>query len=253
MSGIADIPLEPYDAVTIRRKAGYTIPETMTVAGQVQFPGPYALESRNERVSAILKRAGGYTPDAYPEGAYLKRFKTEIEKQRAAEVLKKLQKSVGDTTNNEVVAQEVTKEYNQIPLDLLASIRSLGSIQDIVVRAGDELYIPKFNDQVKISGAVLLSTQVPYQKRNNLKDYISEAGGFSGDAWPKKAYVVYANGKAATIDRFFLFKFYPKILPGSEVVVPQKPERKSTNVGEVIGIASALASLAGVVIAILRL
>lgn len=250
-SATANLGLQAFDVVTIRRKAGYTIPETVTVAGQVQYPGPYALSSRNERVSDILKRAGGYTPDAYPEGAYLKRFKTDAEKLKSQDVAKKLQKNVKDTSAKTIV-EEINRDYDQIPLDLPLIMRSPGSVEDLVVRARDELFIPKFDGQVKISGSVLLATQVPYQKKNNLKDYIDEAGGFNGDAWRRKAYVVYANGKAATTKHFLFFKFYPKILPGSELVVPKKLEKKGASTGEIIGISSALASLAGVVIAILR-
>ncbi len=250
-----NIPLQPFDVITIRRKAGYTLPESVTVSGQVQYPGPYALSKRNERVSDILARAGGYTPDAYPEGAFLKRYKTDAEKQKAQEVVKKLQKNIKDTlaAKDNAITEDITRQYDKIPLDLLAIQKSPGSIEDLVVRSNDELYIPKFDGQVKISGAVLLATQVPYQQSNNLKDYINEAGGFSGDAWRKKAYVVYANGKAATTTHFLFFKFYPKLMPGSELVVPKKPERKGASAGEIIGLSSAVASLAGVVIALLRL
>jgi len=248
----ANISLQAFDVITIRRKAGYTIPETVSVSGQVQYPGPYALSSRSERVSDILRRAGGYTPDAYPEGAYLKRFKTEEEKQKSFDVAKKLEKNVKDSTSR-IIGEEITREFDKIPLDLPLILRSPGSIEDLVVRYRDELFIPKFDGQVKISGSVLLATQVPFQKRNSMKDYINEAGGFSGDAWRKKAYVVYANGKAATTKHFLFFKFYPKVLPGSELVVPKKSEKKNMSTGEIIGISSALASLAGVVIAILRL
>lgn len=252
---LANIKLQPFDVITVRRKAGYTIPETVIVSGQVQYPGPYALKSRNERVSTILKRSGGFTPDAFPEGAYLKRFKTDLEIQRSQEVVKKLQRNTNDTTGTSTmfIKEDVVKTFDQIPLDLPLIMQKPESIEDLVVRAGDELYIPKFNGQVIINGSVLLSTQVPYQKGNSLKDYINEAGGFSGDAWKKKAYVVYANGKGATTKHLLFFKFYPSIKPGSEIVVPKKPERRGANTGEVIGIASALASLAGVVIAILKL
>lgn len=248
----ANIGLQAFDVITIRRKAGYTIPETVTVSGQVQYPGPYALSSRNERVSDLLRRAGGYTPDAYPEGAYLKRFKTEEEKQKSTDAAKKLEKNVKDTSAK-MIAEEITREFDKIPLDLPLILQSSGSVEDLVVRAKDELFIPKFDGQVKISGSVLLATQVPYQKNNSMKDYINEAGGFNGDAWRKKAYVVYANGKAATTKHFLFFKFYPKVLPGSELVVPKRSEKKNMSTGEIIGISSALASLAGVVIAILRL
>ena len=251
-SSISNITLQAFDVITIRRKAGYTIPETVTVSGQVQYPGPYALSSRSERVSDVLRRAGGYTPDAYPEGAYLKRFKTEEEKQKSIDVAKKLEKNVRDSASI-MIGEEITREFDKIPLDLPFIMQSPGTVEDLVVRSRDELFIPKFDGQVKVSGSVLLATQVPFQRKNSMKDYINEAGGFSGDAWRKKAYVVYANGKAATTKHFLFFKFYPKVLPGSELVVPKKSEKKSMSTGEIIGISSALASLAGVVIAILRL
>ena len=98
-----------------------------------------------------------------------------------------------------------------------------------------------------------METQVPYNPVQNFKEYISSAGGYSGEAWKKNAYVVYANGKAATTRHFLFFKSYPKIQPGSEIIIPKKIEKKGMSTGEIIGISSALASLAGVVIAILRL
>lgn len=247
----ANIPLQPFDVVTVRRKAGYTLPETVLVSGQVQYPGPYALSSRSERVSDILKRAGGYTPDAFPQGAYLKRYKSEEEKKKAEEIVKNIQKRVTDSTT--AVANEILRDYDKVPLDLAIILTNPGSVEDILLKAKDELFIPKFDAQVRVSGEVLLATQVPYQRKNNLRDYISEAGGFSTFALRKKTYVVYANGKAATTKHFLFFKFYPKILPGSELIVPKKPEKKGSSLGEIIGISSALASLAGVVIALLRL
>lgn len=251
-SANANIALQAFDVITIRRKAGYTLPETVVVTGQVQYPGPYALSSRNDRVSDILKRAGGYTPDAFPEGAYLKRYKTDAEKLKIQEDLKierKLSKVAMDSSNIE----DVQREYDQIPLDLPLILSAPGSIEDLTMRSKDELFIPKFDGQVKVDGEVLMVTRVPYQKKNNLRDYINEAGGYSADAWRKKSYVVYANGKAATTSHFLFFKSYPKILPGSTVKVPAKPVKPKASTGEVIGIASALASLAGVVIALLRL
>ncbi len=252
-SSAANIPLRPFDVVTVRRKAGYQIPESVIVSGQVQYPGPYALNDRSERVSSILQRAGGYTADAYPEGAYLKRYKTEAERIKAREAAKALQKNITDTTGSlRKLEQDLQREFDKIPLDIPGIIKSPGSIEDLVLRAGDELYLPKFDGQVKISGAVLMATQVPYREGNSMKDYLNEAGGFSSRAWRRKAYVVYANGKAATTSHFLFFKSYPKVMPGSEVVVPSKPEVKKTSTAEMIGISSAIASLAGVVIAILR-
>lgn len=252
-SAAANIPLRPFDVVTVRRKAGYQIPESVIVSGQVQYPGPYALNDRSERVSSILQRAGGYTADAYPEGAYLKRYKTETERIKAREAAKALEKNITDTSVSvRKLEQDLQREYDQIPLDIPSILRAPGSIEDLVLRVGDELYLPKFDGQVKISGAVLMATQVPFREGNSMKDYLNEAGGFSSRAWRRKAYVVYANGKAATTSHFLFFKSFPKVMPGSEVVVPSKPEVKKTSTAEMIGISSAIASLAGVVIAILR-
>lgn len=252
-----NITLEPYDVVTIRRKAGYTPPEVVVVSGQVQHPGPYAVSNQKERVSDVLRRAGGLTPGAYPEGAYLKRYKTQLEQETSQEVLEKLRKKVKmtdtDTTTNTVLEEELLREFDKIPLDLPLILREPGSTEDIIVRADDELFIPKFEAQVKVRGAVLLSTQVPFRRGASVTDYIAQAGGFNGNAWRRKTYIVYANGKAATTKHFLFFKMYPKVQPGSELVIPSKPVKKGASVGEVIGISSALASLAGVVIAILKL
>ena len=254
-SAIANLPLQPFDVVTVRRKAGYTLPESVKVDGQVQYPGPYALSSRNERVSEVLKRAGGATPDAYLEGAYLKRYKTDKEKEKSEDVLKKVQKNIKtkDSTNNNSLAEDIRRDYDQIPIDLAQIINNPGSVEDMVLRSKDELYIPKFDAQIKVSGSVLLTTQVPYRPENSFKDYISDAGGFAAEAWKRKAYIVYANGRAATTKHFLFFKSYPKVMPGSEIVVPKKAERKSGSALEMISMASAVASLVGVVIAIIKL
>jgi protein involved in polysaccharide export with SLBB domain len=248
------MPLQPFDVVTIRRKAGYILPETVNVTGQVQYPGPYALSRSDERVSDVLTRAGGFAPDAYPAGAYIKRYPTEIEKKQSLEALKKAEKQLKDTAAaNRTLEEEIGKEYVQIPLDLEKIMLSPGSLEDITLRAGDELYIPKFNAGVKISGSILQSTQIPYDPGNSFKGYIYAAGGYSADAWKRGAYIVYANGRAASIKRFLFFKSYPKVQPGSEIVVPKRTVSKGISTGEIIGLSSALASLAGVVIALLRL
>lgn len=253
-TGASTITIMPYDVITVRRKAGYTLPETVMVLGQVQYPGPYALSNRSERVSDLLKRSGGYTPDANPDGAYIKRYLTEEEKKKKQEA-KEVQRNISekDTVTLRNLEEGSKKTFVRIPIDLPAIMNNPGSIEDLVVRMNDELVIPKFDGQVKISGAVLLETQIPYNPKSSFKDYISNAGGYSADSWIKNSYVVYANGKAATTKRFLFFKSYPKIFPGSEIIVPKKPEKKGLSTGEIIGISSALASLAGVVIAILRL
>jgi protein involved in polysaccharide export with SLBB domain len=247
-----DVPLKPYDVVTVRKKPAFNKVETVLVVGQVQFPGPYALNTANERVSDLYKRVGGLLPTANLSGAYLKRFKTDDERKRVAEDARRLQSLFSDSASR--IIKDVEKEYDKIPLEMQTILKYPGSKADVVLKSRDELIIPKIDDQVRISGSVLQSTQIPYQSGKSFKSYISSAGGFSKDAWKRSSYIVYANGKAATTKKFLVFKHYPRVHPGAEIIVPQEPPAKSRiSATEFIGISSAIASLAGVVIALLRL
>lgn len=236
-----NITLRPFDVITVRRLAGYKPPVSVIISGQVQYPGPYALSSTNERISDLLKRAGGVAPDAYPEGAYLKRYKTENEKEQALETAKKLQKNAKDTTGT--VTNEILRGYDKVPLDVVAIMNKPGSNADIFLKEKDELYIPKYDAQVKVSGEVLLSTQVPFSSSNTFKEYISSAGGYTTNALRSKTYVVYANGRASATKHFLFFKSYPKVQPGSEIIIPKKREKKSTSIAEVAGFATVILSL----------
>lgn len=236
-----NIILKPFDVVTVRKMAGYKIPETVLITGLVQYPGPYVLSNSNERVSDLLKRAGGLAPDAYPAGAYIKRFKSFADLEKAKETAKNLQKNVKDSSA--FVTNEILRELDKVPLDLAYIIENPGSNADMFLKEKDELYIPKYDAQVKVSGEVLLSTQIPYNSRNSFKDYISSAGGFTKQALRSKVYVVYANGKAAATNNFLFLKSYPKIEPGSELVIPKKMEKKATSITEIAGFATVLTSL----------
>jgi protein involved in polysaccharide export with SLBB domain len=236
-----NIVLRPFDVITVRRLAGYNLPVSVMVNGQVQYPGPYTLSNSNERVSDVLKRSGGFAPNAYPAGAYLKRYKTADEKEHAEENIKKLQKNAKDSTG--AVANEILRDFDKVPLNLVAILEHPGSSEDIFVKERDELYVPKYDAQVKVSGEVLMSTQVPYQTNLKLKDYISAAGGFTISALRSKVYVVYANGRAKSTSHFLCFKSYPVIQPGSEVIIPKKREKKPTSISEVLGYITVLTSL----------
>jgi protein involved in polysaccharide export with SLBB domain len=259
VNGLADlsspgknISLQPSDLITIKRKPGYLAFQTITVSGELQYPGPYVLEKREERVSNLIKRAGGFTPEAYLEGAYIKRYNLEDKtNQVRQQTILNIQEQLNDSTN--FVEQDVKKQYDQIPLDIPKLLANPNSPEDVVLMSGDELIVPKYNAQVRISGSVLFPTQIPYNEKYYVKDYISSAGGVSESGKKNKIYIVYANGKAATTHGFLFFKNYPTVKPGTEIIVPAKEERKPFSTAEFIGIASALASLAGVVIAILRM
>jgi protein involved in polysaccharide export with SLBB domain len=249
----ASIKISPFDVITVKRKAGYTLPETVRISGQVQYPGPYALSARNERVSAILKRAGGPTADAFVEGAYLVHNKTLEERKKEEESIDRSKKIFNNASGLAQLEAQKSVTYIKVPLNLDKILNNPGSEEDIVLKVGDEIFIPKYDGQIKVGGAVLLTTQVPYSKNNSFGNYITAAGGYSADAIKYKAYIVYANGEASRSKKFLFFTRRPKVKPGSEIIVPKKAEAKKLNTGELIGISSSIASLAGLIIALLRL
>jgi protein involved in polysaccharide export with SLBB domain len=247
-----NVYLEPSDFVTVKRKPGYMAFQSIKVSGEFQYPGPYVLAKREERVSDIIKRAGGFTPEAYLEGAYIKRSNLSDETSLARQqVITNIQQQLTDSSK--LAEQTVQKPSDQIPLNMTRILAQPGSQEDVILMSGDELIVPKYNAEVKISGGVLFPTEIPYDEKYKLNDYIASAGGVAENGKKSKTYVVYANGKAATTRGFLFFKSKPSVKPGAEVVVPEKQEKQKITTAEFIGIASAIASLAGVVIAILHL
>jgi protein involved in polysaccharide export with SLBB domain len=251
---VKNIQLRPYDVVTIRRKPGYAEMQTIKVIGEMQYPGLYVLGKREERVSDILRRAGGFTPEAYRDGAFIKRYNfDDTIRAIKLQTIKNIQQQLSDTTQTEDT-QNIERRFDQIPLDIQQILTNPGSPQDVVLNGSDELIVPKYSAQIKISGSVLFPTQIPYDRTYSFRDYLSSAGGVSEEGRKSKIYILYANGKARTTKHFLFFKNYPSVKPGAEIIVPAKEERENKlTTGEVIGLSSALASLAGVVIAILRL
>lgn len=252
-ASVNNVSLKPFDVITVRKKPGFQELQSVTASGQLQYPGPYVLSKREERVSDLVKRAGGFTPEAYVQGAYIKRYNddndmAELRKQKIA----KIQSQLKDTSSKSVI-QDLEKDFDQIPLNMEKLIRFPGSPEDVVLKGRDELFIPKFSAQVRVSGSVLFPTQIPYDRSYNLKKYLSAAGGVSEKGRRGKSYVLYANGKARATRYFLFFKNYPTVKPGAEIVVPEKPVNKGMTTGEVVGISSALASLAAVVVAIINL
>ncbi len=249
-----NISLQSSDLITVRRKPGFLAFQTITVSGEFQYPGPYVLEKREEHVTDIIKRAGGFSPEAYLEGAYIKRYilndKTNQVKQQT---ILNIQNQLSDSAANLVQDNEVQKQYDQIPLNITKLLSDPTSPENVVLQPGDEIIIPKYNGAVKINGSVLFPTQIPYNKDYSVRDYISAAGGIAENGKRNKIYVVYANGKAATNRGFLFFKSHPSIKPGAEIIVPEKEERRKISPTEFIGLSSALASLAGLVIAVIRL
>ncbi|MDK2841373.1 MAG: hypothetical protein PWQ17_878 [Anaerophaga sp.] len=235
--------LQPYDKVFVRRAPGFVQTGTVRINGEVIYAGEFNISNRQERVSSVIKRAGGLTPDAFPEGAMLTR-KVDIDPK-----VKRLRE--------QLMEQDTTLQFNDlgfevVAVDLKQALANPGSRDDIFLKDGDELRIPRELQTVRIAGEVLNPNSTPFIQGEGLRYYVNQSGGFSDDAKKGKAYVVYPNGKAAATTKFLFFKNYPEVLPGSEIVVPAKKQREPLPATAWISIGSSVASLALTVVTIVN-
>jgi hypothetical protein len=143
-------------------------------------------------------------------------------------------------------------KFATIPVDWKSIVKNPESNTNVTLFAGDEIEVAAFNEGVKVTGNVLLTSEIPYTKGKGFGYYLSAVGGVDNKGWKKKSYIIYPNGKAAVAHSFLFIRSYPKVTPGSQIIVPEKPEAKKMSTGEFVSIAGVLASLAGVIIAILR-
>ncbi|GGF51432.1 SLBB domain-containing protein [Echinicola rosea] len=290
-----EVVLEPFDHIIIRRSPGFQREKLVRVEGEVTYPGQYTISTSNERISDLLKRAGGMNQFAYVKGATLIRRtefftpksdndiksqdltevknnlikedgkNTEAENEILSRIDEKILENGGDLANQkglasgeykisrveEVAASDSSRvaevEFRTqelIGIDLTEILENPGSAQDLILQEGDILSIPKQLQTVRMRGEVLFPTSARYENGNSFKRYISKAGGFTDNARKGKAYVVYANGDVKRTKNFIFFKDYPRIEPGAEIIVPQKPQRESLSATNWIGVASSLATLA---------
>ncbi|OOG71205.1 polysaccharide biosynthesis protein [Algoriphagus sp. A40] len=288
-------PLMPFDHVFIRKSPGFERELLMSVQGEVNYPGEFAISSANERISDVVKRAGGLNQFAYPKGASLVRrtvyYKeltpdqikektmrdirekvdpekkeqinqaelilferldgkiTSIEEQRLIEEQKRILQGFDsnnklDTLSRDTLYNEVRfKQQDIIGINLEEILKNPGTGEDLILQEGDILRIPKELQTVRMVGEVLLPTTARYTGNSKFRSYISKAGGFTEEARKSKSYVIYANGDAKRTKSLLMFKFYPRLEPGAEIVVPKKPERERLTTAAWLGIASSLATL----------
>lgn len=247
-----DIALKAYDAVIVRKNPSYQLQVNVRVEGEVAFPGPYVLKTKNERVSDVVKRAGGLTPQAYTQGGYLTRNNNKsIVNQLNTQKVTKIQETLRDTTGR--LTHDVERNVDQIAIDLSKIMENPGGRNDLILEEGDVISIPKEKMDVRISGQVLFPTRVVFDENLSLKDYLGRAGGTANNALKGSIYVLYPNGNAARTKHFLVFRTFPKVTAGSEIIVPKKfeVERRRLSTGEVIGIATAITSFAGVLLSLL--
>jgi protein involved in polysaccharide export with SLBB domain len=256
--------LQPFDIVSVRNSTGYEVQRQVRVEGEVLYPGVYTITSKNERLSDLVKRAGGLTPSAYTEGASLKRpgakavnlddknaIDTREEEEKKLLNLKRLQEGGSkDISTPETTLKVITSDL--VGIDLNRIMKRPGSRYDLLVEEGDILRVPKQLQTVKVTGEVLSPNSIVYSPGRSFRQYLNGAGGFTFDAYKKGTHIKYANGSVQAASRFLFFNNYPKVLPGAEILVPKKAEREPVTVQGWIGIGTAAASLAAIVVSLLR-
>lgn len=238
IDGEAGFTLKPYDQVYVRRSPGYQPQVNVTVEGEILYNGTYSLTNKSERLTDLVKKAGGATPYAYVKGSKLMRKANEEEMKRMADVLKIMQREMGGNTDS--LKLELDSIYS-VGIDLEMALAKPGSDADIVLREGDQLIIPELTNTVKINGAVMMPNTVSYNSKMTIKDYISQAGGFANGARKSKAFIIYMNGQVAEVRG----KGRHQVEPGCEIIVPIKDKTKADkwSIQTIIGIASSLGSL----------
>ncbi len=264
-----DFVLMPFDRVVVRTSTGYETQKMVRIVGEVLYPGLYTIHRKDERISDLIKRAGGLTPLAYVDGASLKRdglpdtgkrggeAKTEVaerEQRKQAEdsrllALRQLQ---SDASAFNQLNLDKSTGNSLVGINLERIILNPGYRGDLILQDGDVIYVPKELQTVKISGEVLAPSTAVYSPSKGFKQYISQAGGFSSRALKKSAYVLYANGSVKSTNRFLFFNNYPPIKPGAEIFVPQKELKVPVGAQQWLGFGTGIASLAAIIVTIFR-
>jgi protein involved in polysaccharide export with SLBB domain len=221
-NGIApEVLLNVYDNVLILEQPDWDLHRMVTVVGEVRFPGTYSLQSKGERLTDLIKRAGGLTSNGYAGGVYFYRK----------------QDGVG-----------------RVGVDLARALRNPKFRDNVVLEDGDSISVPPFKPTVNVTGAVNSPVAVAHVPGEDIDYYIGAAGGLNRKAEGRRAYVTQPNGKVESkIRRVFLPDGAPRPRPGSTVVVPERDPNDRRDYVQAIGsIAQVLASLVAIVVVITR-
>lgn len=243
--------LQPNDRVSVRFLKGFTEQKKVQVNGEVNYPGGYIIEMKNERISDLVERAGGLSPYAFLEGASLIRINPYFKDVAVNNVLDNINRVTMDSTaiNKSLELMTGTNLNNKqsfkvgIDLEKILSDDGKNSKFNLVLQDGDRLEIPSVKETVKVQGEILAPSLIRYDKTNTLKDYINKSGGFSLQAKKSKTYVIYSNGDIASSKNFLFFRSYPKLKPGALIIVPIKPLTRQVSAQEIIGITTGLTTL----------
>jgi protein involved in polysaccharide export with SLBB domain len=219
--GTPSVPLRPYDNVLILRQPNWELQRTVTLLGEVRYPGFYALNSKSERLSDLIARAGGLTEEAYADGIIFNRAQGAI---------------------------------GRVGLELSEALRRYDASDNLILRDGDNITIPAYNSVVTIKGAVNMPSTVAYVRGRSIEYYVGAAGGATATGDEGRAYVIQPSGKLESVRRRLLVpSTTPEPRPGSVVTVPEKDPNDKKDYTAIAGsIASILSATVAIVIALRR-
>lgn len=238
--------LEPYDEVYVRKSPSYSIQQNVSIEGEVNFPGTYALAKQESRLSDLVKAAGGTNRLAYVKGARLERKITPEERTRMEQVLKMAQSQSDGEDTIDVRKLDLGDTY-YVGIQLDKAIESPGSDFDLTLRESDRIIVPEYTNTVKVSGNVLYPNTIAYKKGKGARYYVNQAGGWGSRAKKGSTYIVHMNGTVNQMGKG------EKPTPGSEVIVPTKPKSENNKLSQWLAIGTSTASIATMVATIANL
>lgn len=266
----ADVTLQPGDVVGIRQLSGWNdIGSSITVSGEVQYAGTYGIVD-GERLSSVLKRAGGFRADAYPQGAILERVEVrQLEEANRQEMIRRVKstvpnvsQSINGPSGDQLSQLQAMKAQQQDVLAALQSHPSTGRMvirisadidkwantsADIVLRAGDRLIIPKLPDFVLVAGQVYNATGIAYRPGKDAGWYLRQAGGVTKSGDSRAIFILRADGSVVGNKKATVFEggiLDTKMHPGDAVVVPEKVIGGSMMWRNLVGTAQIASSVA---------
>ena len=239
--------LEPYDIVHVRRSPAFSTPRNITVTGEVNYEGNFTLENKNMRLTDALKMAGGITDAAYLRGARLLRTMNDEERVRYQASLNAIRNVLSERGDSIAWNNLQNSTTYSIGIELDKAVANPGGDYDLILREGDQIFVPEYNGTVKISGDVMFPNTVSYVAGKGYKKYVEQAGGFGNRAKKGKTFIVYQNGTIGLASKG------AKPEPGCEIIVPSKKRANPVNLGALLSAGTSLASLATMVVALTKL
>ncbi len=241
----ANLLLRPYDVLTVKEVSQWANQASITLRGEVRFPGTYTI-TPGETLKSVLERAGVLTQYAFPQGAVFTRVVLQQREQEQMDMLAARMKvelgvlalratastggaNVGNAESGLVVGRSLLQELQgekavgRLVINLPCIVRQpANSPCDVVLRDGDVLYVPKIEQEVSVIGEVQDPTSHLYNPSLSRDDYIGQSGGFTAQADSKRIYVVRADGSVIANEgsRWFNRGSNVQIEPGDTIVVP---------------------------------